>query len=281
MKSLETVQNVNRATFDWDVEVTVLLLVMGRGASSPAHSVQMKNVTYHGAVHGKQRVLQKQASFQDTKPVDLIISLYKQPCDQDNINTTACKVLNTGGIQSCLTKEEILILCSCGVGLVFLTLAVAFACKYTCKKYISARENVNISASEDYQQPIHYQEVMESERLSADPASYRTLQQTVVNEQNNSFNRSINTEYSPEDRGDKYYYNVESERLAPADIVPIRVLHYKSAATDTDGYENPPFLDSTVNNEITPIMSVEKPYFKNNSDNDKGSVYLTVIHNSD
>ena len=44
-------KNVNRATLDWDVEVTVLLQVMGRAASSPAHSVQMKNVTHHGAVH--------------------------------------------------------------------------------------------------------------------------------------------------------------------------------------------------------------------------------------
>ena len=134
---------------------------------------------------------------------------------------------------------------------------------------------MHISASEDYQQPIHYQEVMESERLSAAPASYRTLQQTVVNEQNNNFNRSINTEYSPEDREDKYHYNVKLQRLAPADIGLIPVSLHKSAATDTDGYEYPPFLDSNVNNEITPIMSVGIPYFKNDSDNNKGSVYLT------
>ena len=36
---------------DWDVEVTVLLLLMGRAVSSPAHSVQMRNVIAYGAVH--------------------------------------------------------------------------------------------------------------------------------------------------------------------------------------------------------------------------------------
>ena len=187
-------------------------------------------------------------------------------------------MLDTEGIQSCFTKEVILILCSCGVGLVFLTLAIVFACKFACKKYISARKNVHISASEVYEQPIHNQEVMESERLSADPASYRTLQQTVVNEQNNSFNRSNKSEYSQEYRNDKYYNNVQLQRIAFADIDPIPPSVYNSAATDTDGYEYPPFHDSTVNNEITPLG---KQYFKNDSKIDKGSVYLTVIHNSD
>ena len=190
-------------------------------------------------------------------------------------------MLNTDGIQSCFTKDVILILCSCGVGLVFLTLAIVFACKFVCKKYISARENVHISASDVYQQPIHYQEVMESERLSADPASYNPLQQTVVNEQTNSVNSSNKSEYSQEYRNDKCYYNVQLQRIASADMDPIPPSVYKSTATDTDGYEYPPFYDSTVNSEITPMMPLGKNYFKNNSKIDQGSVYLTVIHNSD
>ena len=140
---------------------------------------------------------------------------------------------------------------------------------------------MHISASEVYQQPIHYQEVMESQRLSADPASYNPLQQTVVNEQSISFNRSNKSEYSQQYRNDKYYNNVQLQRIASADIDPIPPSVYKSTATDTDGYEYPPFHDSTVNNEIPPMMPLGKQYFKNDSKIDKGSVYLTVIHNSD
>ena len=190
-------------------------------------------------------------------------------------------MFNTEGIQSCFTKEVILIIFSCGVGLVFLTLAVVFACKYTCKKYISARENVYISASEVYQEPIRYEEVLEIERLSAHPARYSPLQQRVVNEPKNSIDRSIRSKYSQEESKDTYYYNVQLQHLASADIAHIPVSLYKSAATDTDGYEYPPFPESAVNNEITPMMSMGKSYIKDVPDNDKGSVYLTVIHNSD
>ena len=173
---------------------------------------ELYNVEFLGET--TTRVLQKASEFSrdETSTIDYM-SLQTTIRSRQDMNTTVR--INTEGIQSCFTKEVILIICSCGVVLIFLTLAFAFACKYTCKRYISPRENMHISASEDYQQPIHYQEVMESERLSADPASYRTLQQTVVNEQNNSFNRSINTEYSPEDREDKYHYNVKLQRLRP------------------------------------------------------------------
>ena len=140
---------------------------------------------------------------------------------------------------------------------------------------------MHISASDVYQQPIHYQEVMESERLSADPASYNPLQQTVVNEQSISFNRSNKSEYSQQYRNDKYYNNVQLQRIASADMDPIPPSVYKSTATDTDGYEYPPFHESTVNNEIQPMMPLGKQHFKNDSKIDKGSVYLTVIHNSD
>ena len=102
------------------------------------------------------RVLQKTSEFSrdETSTIDYF-SLQTTVRSRQYEHNSTFKLLNTEGIQSCFTKDVILILCSCGVGLVFLTLAIVFACKFACKKYISARKNVHISASDVYQQPIH------------------------------------------------------------------------------------------------------------------------------